>query len=114
MYLARPLQRMRMARTVARTIPMKLLGKGREAAPFWFSLLLALWLVAASAHTPLLGAAGLVPVLPALLMFGLAFALLALRSQESSACLLAAYLSMLAVLARDNTAGLLPPFSLAS
>ncbi|HZP80338.1 MAG TPA: ATP-binding protein [Chthonomonadaceae bacterium] len=100
-----------MARTVALAMSSKMLEKARGNAAFWFSLLLSFWFVADSARDPMLGSAGLVPVLPALLMFGLAFALLALRSQESSACLLAAYLSMLAVLARDNTAGLLPPLS---
>ncbi|HZO91490.1 MAG TPA: ATP-binding protein [Chthonomonadaceae bacterium] len=99
-----------MDRTLAPTTAPKLLLKVRTAAPFWLCLLLSLWFVADSVRDPLLGIAGAVPLLPALLMIGLAFALLLLRGDEAPACLLALYMSTLAVLARDNTAGILEPF----
>ncbi len=95
-----------MAQSFALTSPPDLLRRVRSAVPFWFSLLLSLWLVADTAQDPLLGAAGLVPLLPALVMIGLTVTLLALRAKDTSACLLAVYMSMLAALARDNIAGL--------
>lgn len=78
----------------------------RLYAPFWVCLTLGLWIVGENVGRPVLGAAGVVALIPAVLMAGVGVALLFLRRADKSACLMALYLMMLGVLARGNLSGL--------
>jgi signal transduction histidine kinase len=103
-----------MAQSFALSSSPEFLRRARSTAPFWFSLLLSLWLVIDTAHDPQLGTTGLIPLLPAMVMIGLTVTLLVLRANDASACLLAVYMCTLAILARGNTAGIAPPWNLSS
>lgn len=77
-----------------------------RAVLFWFCLPLCVWFFLDAAVHPLYGAFSFLALLPAVLMAGMAFALLFTRRTDPSACLLALYVMALAALARDNVAGL--------